>query len=169
MEELKDVMQALADEPIYAGSGIRQPRKHTQLHYLPHPRKTIPHPQRTYADMVNDIANQLSSLPNYTARTRITVEGQTVEHTLKTFEPEKGLYGKPLQERIARIQARNIQEGILRKRADVEAEITQRQTQQPQQQTRHARNVPVQSTCPNCGKANPTESQFCNQCGAKLK
>src|SRR5207253_1909055 len=27
IQDLKDVMQALADEPIYAGSGIRQPRK----------------------------------------------------------------------------------------------------------------------------------------------
>ena len=141
-------MQALADEPIYAGSGIRQPRKRQQilLHpekTFPHPRKTITHPQRTYADMVNDIANQLSSLPNYTARTRITVEGQTVEHTLKTFEPEKGLYGKPLQERIARIQARNIQDRILRKRADVEAEITQRQTAAQQPQATNA-------TCSEC-------------------
>ncbi len=175
------VMRVLAVEPILESSGIRQPRKRQQilLHpekTFPHPRKAITHPQRPYADIRNEIANQLSSLPNFTARARIIVEGQTVEHTIKTLEPEKGLYGKALQERIARIQAQNKKDGYIRARVDVEEEITQRQQQcigsstaqrQPQQ-PRHARQVPVQGKCPNCGASNTLGARFCNQCGTNL-
>jgi hypothetical protein len=80
-----------------------------------------------------------------------------------------------------RILANNIRGGYVRERATVEAEITKRQTgcssgaapvQQPQQpspqQPRHARQVPVQANCPNCGKSNLPGSTFCNQCGMKL-
>jgi hypothetical protein len=183
LTQLRMVMQVLAVEPILEGSGIRQPRKRQQilLHpekTFPHPRKAITHPQRPYADIQNEIANQLSSLPNFTARTRIIVEGQTVEHTIKTLEPEKGLYGKALQERIVRIQTLNRRDGYTRARTDVEAEITLRQTScsgflvaqpQPQQPLpRHARQVPVQGKCKNCGAANSLGAKFCNQCGTKL-
>ncbi len=42
--------------------------------------------------------------------------------------------------------------------------------QQPTSQTsRHARQVPVQGKCPNCGfSKNPSEARFCMQCGTKL-
>ena len=139
---------------------------------------------RTYADVQNEIANSLVGLPNYTARVKIATTNGTVEHSIKTFEPEKGLYGKTLQERIVARQARNLQQGYLRDRTIVEAEIIQRQTacsggsspaqpQRPPQQPspqlpRHARQVTVQGNCPNCGKTNSPGSQFCNQCGTKL-
>src|SRR5690348_14262879 len=107
-------MEELRTNPIMVESGLSQPRTRKQVTYLAHPRKTITHPrqtithprvaimhpQRTYQDVKNDIANQLSSMPDFTARTRITIEGQTVEHTIKTLKPEKGVFGKPLQERI---------------------------------------------------------------------
>ncbi len=178
LDELKNVMEALAEHPLSASSGIRQPRKRKQINYHTHPRKTITHPQRPYQDVLNEVASQLVSLPNFTTRIRITVEGQTVEHTIKTLEPEKGLYGKLLQERIARIQAQNRRDGYTRARADIEAEIMHRQfacigaaaPPQPQlpQSPRHARQVPVQGKCPNCGKSNAPDAQFCNQCGTKL-
>ncbi len=185
LEEIKAVMQALANDPIEVGSGIRQPRKrqHLLLHpekTFPHPRVAITHPQRTYQDVKNEIASQLSNLPNFTAHTRITVEGQTVEHTITTFEPGQGI-GKALQQRIADIQARNRDPrygGYCRTRNEVEAEIIQRQfacigaaPAQPQipQSPRHARQVPVQGKCPKCGFSNnPPGSMFCNQCGTKL-
>jgi hypothetical protein len=184
---LEAAWQGIFMTPIMTGSGHYQPRTRKQITYLTHPRETITHPrvaiihpQRTYQDVKNDIANQLSSMPDFTARTRITIEGQTVEHTIKTLEPEKGLFGKPLQERIADIQSRNKDPqygGYCRPRKDVEAEITNRQSsssggsasaqpQKPQQQqARHARQVP---TCPNCGKNNSPGAKFCNQCGTKL-
>ncbi len=179
IQDLKDVMEALADEPIMVGSGLYRPRPRKQIHYLPHARETLTHPQRPYADIRNEIANELSSLPNFTARIRITVEGQTVEHTIKMLEPEKGLYGKPLQERIARIQAQNRRDGYTRARAAIEAEILQRQQSfqpvpvsppvpQPQLAQRHARTVVVQGKCPNCGASNALGAKFCNQCGTKL-
>jgi hypothetical protein len=104
------------------------------------------------------------------------------EYVIKTSKPPD-VNTQLLEQRMKRIQARNMQDGILRNRANVEAEITQRQLgcsggstpaqKQPQQPTpqqpRHTRNVPVQNNCPTCGKSNSTESQFCNQCGTKLR
>ena len=139
------------------------------------------HKPRPYADVQNEIANSLVVLPNFTARVKIASTNGTLEHTIKTLQPEKGIYGKLLQERIARIQVSNMQDGILRNRTDVEAEILQRQTrcsggsasahlqpQQPSTQT-HTRQVAVQGNCPNCGFSNNRPgANFCMQCGTKL-
>ena len=77
LRELKEVCQALAAQPIEVGSGLTRPRKRKQINILTHPRETlthprkvIMHPQRTYQDVRNDIANQLSGLPNFTARVK---------------------------------------------------------------------------------------------------
>jgi hypothetical protein len=137
---------------------------------------------RTYADVHNEIANSLVGLPNFTARVKIASTNGTLEQPIKTLQPEKGLYGKSLQERIDRIRASNIQQSYLRDRTKVEAEIIKRQTscssngstlaqqQQPSPQTpRHARQVTVQGNCPKCGfSKNPSEARFCMQCGTKL-
>jgi zinc-ribbon domain len=188
--ELKQVMQALASDPIRERSGLEQPRKRKQINYhthppqtITHPRKTIMHPQRPYQDVKNDIANQLSGLTNFTARVKIAANTGIVEQTINTFAPGQGI-GKALQQRIATIQAKNRQDGYTRSRQDVEAEITTRQAgcsgsppalpQQPQQPLpkqppqRYARQVPVQANCQNCGASNQPGSKFCNQCGRKL-
>lgn len=178
---IHDALEVLRKEPIMTESGRQQPRTRKQITYLTHPRETITHPrvaithpQRTFQDMKNDIANQLASLPNFIARTRISVEGQTAEYTIKTLAPGQRI-GKELQQRIATIQAQNRKPDQLgrvycRSRKEVEGEITQRQASwnsstSAQKQTPHVRQVP---TCPNCGKSNSPGSLFCNQCGTKL-
>jgi hypothetical protein len=136
------------------------------------------------SEVKNRLANQLSQLPKFTARVKIAMEektpdGQTrtwvEEHLVKTLEPEKGIYGKALQERIARIQARNRRDGYMRERTAIEAEITQRQQRcsgsspaQSQPQQGYARQVKLQGKCPNCGASNRPGSKFCNQCGTQL-
>jgi hypothetical protein len=129
-------MNTLAKEPITTGSGITQPRKRVQVNWITHesekitiPRKTILHPQRTYADVLNEMANQLVGLPDYTARVRIKDEE---EHLIQTVKPTSGVYGKGLQRRIADIQARNRKEGFTRSRQEVENEIRLRQSVQPE-------------------------------------
>ena len=78
------------------------------------------------------------------------------EYIITTLQPPKGM--QQLDQRIKRIQTNNIRDGYVKKRQDVEKEITQRQTgcsggsapvppqpQQPssqQQQAGHARQVP---------------------------
>ena len=91
------------------------------------------HPQRTYADMVNEVASELTNLPVFTARVKITSDKQILEHTIRTLDPERGIGGTALQERIANIQKQNIKSGYLRELATVEEEIRIRQAQCSQQ------------------------------------
>jgi hypothetical protein len=144
---LKTLCEELAKKPIMVSTGQKRmvPRKRTQIHYLPHPEKTfthpriaITHPQRSYADMLNEVASQLTSLPAYTARVRITTETGLIEHTIRTLDPKKEpgkiLFGEELEERIARIQKHNRTPdergiGYCRSRQEVEAEIIKRQEQ----------------------------------------
>jgi hypothetical protein len=131
VSHLVTLCEELRADPIMVSTGQKRmvPRKRTQIHYLTHPRQTISHPQRSYADMLNEVASQLTNLPDYTARVKIVTEGRLVEHTIRTLKPEDGLQGKALQERIARIKEQNIQDGYLRERTAVEEEIRQRQAQ----------------------------------------
>ncbi len=147
---------------------------------FPHPRVAIPHPQRPYADIRNEIANDIANLPKFTARVKIALDDtQNVEHMIKTLAPGQ-VIARSLPQRMATIQAQNRKPDqfgrvYCRSRKEVEAEITNRQSSwdgsspaRPQQQARHARQVPVQGKCQNCGASNSPGSQFCNQCGTKL-
>jgi hypothetical protein len=100
---------------------------------ITHPRIAITHPQRTYADMLNEVASQLTNLPAYTAQVRITTEAGLAEYTVRTLDPkhqpDKSLYGQALQERLDSIKKQNIQDGYMRSRQEVEEEIRIRQTQ----------------------------------------
>lgn len=91
----------------------------------------VPERQLTYAEMANKIANELTNLPKFTAQVRIATEAGLVEHTVKTLDPnqqpERALFGQALQARRDRIRDRNIQNGYLRERTGVEAEIRKRQ------------------------------------------
>src|SRR5205823_486760 len=112
-------------------------------------------------------ANMLVGLPDYTARVRIKDD---TEHVIQTIQPEKGMYGKLLQDRIARIQAQNRTDGYVRERITVEGEITKRQTkwgQQPKQpqQPQQGRRMLV---CQKCGAQNRQGAKFCKQCGGKI-
>jgi hypothetical protein len=131
--------KGLAADPILVGTGQKRMVKRIQPHitYLTHesekmtiPRKTIMHPQRTYADVLNEVASQLTSLDDYLARVRFKdAEGKRVEHTIRTLRPEAGLQGKAFQERLDSIKQQNIDNGYVRERAKVEAEIKLRQEQ----------------------------------------
>lgn len=196
LSDLLAMVRILAVEPIEEDSG----RQETVYR---------PGPVRPFQDIKNDIANQLSGLPSFAARVKISGNapqnpGHTClscgyqsrpsamycgicgiklsspnEYTITTLKPAGGIGTQQLRQRIARIQARNLQDGYVRERVTVEAEILQRQQSfqpvpalphvpQPQRVQHHVRQVPVQGNCPTCGKSNPPGSKFCNQCGAKL-
>jgi hypothetical protein len=135
--------EGLAKEPIMVPTGQKRlvPKKRTVGSWISHesekitiPRKTIMHPQRTYADVHNEVASQLTNQDNFIARVRyINADQRRVECSIRTLDPkqdsEKPLFGQALEERIARIKEWNIQNGYLRERAIVEAEIRQRQEQ----------------------------------------
>jgi ribosomal protein L20A (L18A) len=137
--------EELAQEPIRVPTGKKRMVKRIQPHitYLTHesekitiPRKTIMHPQRTYADMLNEMASELANLPQFTAQAKIATEEKAVEHTVRTLEPERGIRGTALHERIANIKKQNIKSGYVRELATVEEEIRTRQEQcsQPPQE-----------------------------------
>src|SRR2546425_10427194 len=73
---LRSTMQAIAKEPVTSGSGIYE---------------NVPGIQRTYADMQNEIASTLVTLPQRTARVKIAEEVGIVEHTVQIMQPERGL------------------------------------------------------------------------------
>ena len=64
----RDVLQALVDQPITAGSGIYE---------------MVPGIQRTFADMVNEMALELPNLPRYTAYCKVVKEVAGVQRILK--------------------------------------------------------------------------------------
>jgi hypothetical protein len=145
INELKEVCQALAANPILVDSGEEE------VIYRPGA-------VRPYQDIKNDIANQLSGLPSFTARIKIgsnatqnpgkkclncgkqsksgalycggcgTKLPAQNEYTLTTIKPAGGIGAQQLQQRIKAIQTRNLREGYVRERVKVEAEILQRQT-----------------------------------------
>ncbi len=139
---LLTLCEALEEKPIKIGTGQKRMVKRIQPHitYLTHesekltiPRKTIMHPQRTYADMLNEVASQLTNLPVFTARVKITSDYGIKEHTIRTLDPkqdtDRPLFKQALEDRIASIKTQNIQNGYLRERSEVEAEIRIRQEQ----------------------------------------
>jgi hypothetical protein len=111
-------MNGLAISPITASSGIYE---------------NVPGIQRTYADMQNEIASTLVTLPQRTARVKIAEEDGIVEHTIQIMQPERSLLrgiGTSLrQERLKRIQKQNRDDGYCRPRKEVEREIDRRQEQ----------------------------------------
>jgi hypothetical protein len=149
--QITALAEELAKEPIKVPTGQKRMVKRIQPHItylthesekITHPRKTIMHPQPTYADVHNEVASELTNLPVFTARVKITSENVSEEHTIRTLDPKAQpdrkekpdgpLFGQALQERLASIKERNIQDGYLRERAAVEAEIRQRQEQRNQ-------------------------------------
>jgi hypothetical protein len=116
-------------------------RKQPTIHYLTHESEKITHQQPSEQEMTNRMVRELINLPLYTARVKITTAAGTEEHVIRTLEPEKGIRGIALQERVDRIHERNRtpdERGIsvCRPRQAVEAEIRIRQEQyreQPQE------------------------------------
>jgi hypothetical protein len=105
---LRQTMEILAKEPILVETGQYQPK----------------YQQRTYADMVGERANELSSkLPNYHARVRLP-SGE--EHVVKTHPAPQGLTGERLAARITRIKRQNRFLGITRPTAEINEDTRKR-------------------------------------------
>src|SRR5258708_2074957 len=82
--------------------------------------------------MTDRMVRELINLPLYTARVKTTTAAGIEEHAIRTLEPEKGMRGFALQERIDRIRAHNRtpdERGVslCRPRREIEEEIRQRQ------------------------------------------
>lgn len=159
IREFRDFILALAKEPITSGSGIYEMK---------------PVGQMTSDEMRNRIANELVQLPKYTARVKLTDAGDTiVEHTVVTREPEKGVYGRLLEDRIETIKLHTRTAGYTRPRQDVEVEIRMRQDALKQAQQPLVQKVPQPLqrrflVCSKCGSQNRPGAKFCSHCGEKL-
>lgn len=140
---LLTLCKGLHADPIRVPTGQKRmvKRREPRISYLTHesekmtiPRKTIMHPKRTYADVHNEVASQLTNLPIYTAKVKITSDAGIKEHMIRTLDPKqeengKALFGQALQDRLTRIKAQNMQDRYVRAQSEVEAEIRQRQEQ----------------------------------------
>lgn len=140
-EEIREVMRVLAAAPIEADSGLTQ---------------EVPGPEIPSTEVERRIANQIASLPEFTARARL----KTGEYTITTIDPApeeeiEDANGKKRKKRklaylkyndlrqcIEDIQQRNAAQGYLRLRSDVEKDILDRR--QPPQ----ANGVPKQPAPP---------------------
>jgi type IV secretion system coupling TraD/TrwB family protein len=108
LTDLRYVLSVLSEHPILVDTG----------QYVPQYR------QRTYQDQENLIANELSTLPRYTARVRL-ISGR--EHTIHTLPAPKMQSEQEIDERIASIKQRMLFFGICKPYAKVQAEIDLRQ------------------------------------------
>jgi hypothetical protein len=106
--ELRYCMTALGNAPILTPTGEMRPKIQPRM----------------YADMTNQLANELTMLPNYTARVRFLSSG---EHVLKTRPLPPPVSEAVLGERIAGIKRRMWSEGLTRWYKDVEKEICERE------------------------------------------
>jgi hypothetical protein len=107
LRSLRTVMDILAKEPILVDTGQYQPKYQT----------------RTYADMVGQIVNELSSkLPNFHAKVKLL----SGEHVIRTNPAPKGLSGDLFAARLARIKRQMRLLGYVRDVRDVEEEVRKR-------------------------------------------
>jgi hypothetical protein len=105
-------MDGLAKEPITSGSGLYE---------------QIPVHEMTYADVANQIANQLSRLEKHTAKMRIHGVSNTLEeYLIETEKPGNGISEKTLEERKQRILKNMLAKGIYRSKAEIDTEIRNR-------------------------------------------
>jgi hypothetical protein len=153
LRSLRSAMEVLASDPVLVNVGA-----HEAIYDKP----------RSYQDVQNQVANMLVGLPDYTARVKIKGD---CEHLIQTLKPDKGLYGKALQDQIADIQNRNRKAGYTHPRQDIEQEIIKRQSQWSHQsgfQTPMPPQGRKMPTCQSCAANNSQGAKFCNQCGEKL-
>ena len=111
---LLNVMRVLAKEPIMVDSKQYEPIYDQAL---------------TNAGVQNQIATELTSLPNYQAKIKM-VNGET---WIETLPPMQGLSGNLLEARLTRVREQT-RTCYCRKRTDVENDIKLRQEQLSQEQ-----------------------------------
>jgi hypothetical protein len=103
---LRKTMSILGREPVMIDTGQYQAK----------------YQQRTFADMENQLANELVQLGNFHARVKLL----TAEHTIKTLPAPQGLTGEVLTTRINRIKRQMRFLGYTRDAAEVEEEVRKR-------------------------------------------
>jgi hypothetical protein len=161
LKEVRACVLALHQKPILAGSGQYE---------------MVPVGQLSPADVADLLASELTTLPDYTAKVRIkdVSSKRIVEYTVRTVEPERNnvVWGEALQQRMARIRAQNLRDGVVRPREEVEDEMRRRQdaslAEQPSLLSNAALQVSKGVHCEACGADNSESAKFCNQCGSKF-
>jgi len=108
LTELRYVLTVLAENKVLVDTGQYAPK----------------YRQRSYKDHENLVANELSTLPRYTAKVRL-ISGR--EHTIRTLPPPQKLSEQEIDERIAAIKQRMLFFNICKPYARVQAEIDRRQ------------------------------------------
>jgi hypothetical protein len=103
---LRRTIEILSKEPIMVDTGQFKERLQ----------------QRTYADMENQIANEIAQLDNFHARVKI-VSG---EHVIRTHPAPQGLSGDLLEARLTRIKRQMRFLGYVRDARDVDEEVRKR-------------------------------------------
>ena len=106
LKALRATLAVLAKDPLMTDTGLFQPKYQLRL----------------YADQENQVANDLSQLPNYTAKVRIL----TTEHTIKTLPAPGFVPEQEVEARIRAIKDRMIREGYTKSAAEVEEEVRKR-------------------------------------------
>src|SRR5207248_11426053 len=106
LKAIRATLQILAKEPLMTDTGLYQPKY--QL--------------RTYQDQENLVANELSQLPNYTAKVRLL----TGEHTIKTRPAPPLVSEREVEARIRAIKERMLRQGYTMPAASVEEEVRKR-------------------------------------------
>jgi hypothetical protein len=106
LNALRATLAILAEDPILVDTGQYQPKY--QL--------------RTYSDQENLVANELSQLPNYTAKARLL----SGEHTIHSNPPPPLVSEGELEERIQAIKQRMLREGYTVPAEAVDEEVRKR-------------------------------------------
>lgn len=110
---MEPVYQNLDETPYFIPTEL--PSGVGRLHH------EVEQPRRLYSDVEMEMANSLSTLPNYTARARLVGEGVLEEHAIKLRQA----IGKPDQD-MADIISKTSSQRYGRDRKEVEAEILTR-------------------------------------------
>ncbi len=106
LRALRGVLAILAREPVLVATGQYQPKY--QL--------------RTYQDQENLVSNELSQLPNYTAKVKLL----TGEHRIRTSPAPPLLPEREVDARIRTIKERMMREGVVTPAAAVEEAVRKR-------------------------------------------
>ena len=106
LHAVRETLAVLAKDPILVDTGQFQPKY--QL--------------RTYADQENLVANELSQLPNYTAKVRLL----SGEHTIRTNPPPPLVSEREVGGRIRAIKERMRHLGYMKSAAAIEEEVRKR-------------------------------------------
>jgi Type IV secretory system Conjugative DNA transfer len=103
---LRQTLGVLAKEPLLTDTGLFQPKYHL----------------RSYKDQENLVANELSQLPNYTAKIRLL----SGEHTITTRPAPVMVSEQEVEARIKAIKQRMLRDGVTRPALEIEEAVRKR-------------------------------------------